>query len=45
VAEGTQLDHIQHHWIHDALAFKVHSSSVCHGLVGIPMDKIEIQEQ
>jgi lipopolysaccharide transport system ATP-binding protein len=42
VAEGSQLDHIQHQWIHDALAFKVHSTSVCHGLIGVPMTKIEL---
>ena len=40
VADGTQEMHVQHHWIHDALLFKSHSSSVCTGLVGIPMTKI-----
>jgi lipopolysaccharide transport system ATP-binding protein len=40
IAEGTQQEHVQHQWINDALAFKVHSSSVCHGLLGIPMKKI-----
>jgi lipopolysaccharide transport system ATP-binding protein len=34
VAEGTQSEHIQHQWLHDALVFKVQSSSVCHGLIG-----------
>ena len=42
IAEGTQEEHIQHHWVHDALTFKVHSSSVCLGLVGLPMSKIEL---
>lgn len=42
VAEGTQDDHIQHHWIHDAVIFKSHSSSVSTGLVGIPMKEISI---
>jgi len=42
IAEGTQEEHVQHHWIHDALIFKVHASSVCHGLVGIPMKSIRI---
>lgn len=37
LAEGTQEDHIQHHWIHDALVFKSHSKSMSTGLVGIPM--------
>ena len=42
VAEGTQAEHVQHHWIHEAIAFKVHSSSVCHGLIGVPMTNIEL---
>lgn len=25
IAEGTQDDHIQHHWVHNALKFKIHS--------------------
>jgi len=40
VAEGTQENHIQHHWLHDALVFKSHSSSVATGLVGVPMNEI-----
>lgn len=42
IAEGTQQDHIQHHWIHDALLLKSHSSSVSTGLVGVPMLNIEM---
>lgn len=42
IAEGTQNEHVQHDWMFDALAFKVHASRVCLGLVGIPMEKIEI---
>jgi lipopolysaccharide transport system ATP-binding protein len=42
IAEGTQVDHIQHHWIHDALILKSHSSSVSTGLVGVPMLNIEM---
>lgn len=37
VADGTQEDHVQHHWIHDALIFKSHSGQTATGLVGIPM--------
>ena len=40
IAEGTQLEHVQHHWMHEALLFKSHSSSVSTGLIGIPMKKI-----
>jgi lipopolysaccharide transport system ATP-binding protein len=41
VATGTQEDHVQQHWIHDALMFKSESSSVSTGLIGIPMRAIE----
>lgn len=42
IAEGSQDEHIQHHWLNDALIFKVHTSSVCHGLIGVPMKEIRI---
>lgn len=45
VASGTQEEHIQHHWIHDALIFKSHSSYVSSGLVGIPMKNISMTLQ
>jgi lipopolysaccharide transport system ATP-binding protein len=40
IADGNQEDHVQHHWIHDALAFKSESTSVAAGLIGIPMQSI-----
>jgi lipopolysaccharide transport system ATP-binding protein len=43
VANGTQQDHVQHHWIHDALFFKSESSMVATGLVGIPMLRIHLE--
>lgn len=43
VADGSQNSHIQHHWIHDALMIRVHSSHICHGLIGVPMKKINLQ--
>jgi lipopolysaccharide transport system ATP-binding protein len=42
IATGTQEDHVQHHWMHDALILKSLSSSVSTGLVGIPMQRIEL---
>lgn len=42
LAEGTQQDHVQHHWIHDALIFRSHSSSVHHGLIGLPMRSVTL---
>ncbi len=43
VAEGTQEEHVQHHWIHDALLFKSHATSCAAGIMGIPMKNISIQ--
>lgn len=42
LADGSQDDHVQHHWVHEAIAFKVHASSVCFGLIGVPMKKITL---
>ncbi|MDP3028251.1 MAG: ABC transporter ATP-binding protein [Deltaproteobacteria bacterium] len=42
VAEGTQHDHVQHQWLHDALMLRSNSSSVCTGLVGVPVQKITL---
>lgn len=47
IAEGTQQEHVQHHWIHEALAFHVHVRTICLGLVAVPMCdiRLEVQEQ
>jgi len=42
IATGTQEEHIQHHWLHDALIFKSEASSVATGLMGIPMQEIKL---
>ncbi len=42
VAEGSQDNHLQQHWLHDALTFKSHSSAVANGLIGIPMMGVEM---
>lgn len=42
IADGTQDNHIQLHWAHDALIVRVHASSICFGLVGIPMKNITL---
>jgi lipopolysaccharide transport system ATP-binding protein len=44
IANGTQDNHVIHSWVHDAIAFKSHSTSVSTGLVGIPMIDIELQK-
>lgn len=43
VADGTQDEHVMHHWIHDALKFTAVSSSVAAGIVGIPMEFIALE--
>jgi len=37
IASGTQNEHIQHCWHHDALRFHVLSSPAVHGLMGVPL--------
>lgn len=44
VASGSQDDHTQQHWIHDALEFKATDRTMRFGLVGIPMLAIEISQ-
>lgn len=40
IADGTQSAYVPHHWLDEALIFRVHSSHVARGLVGIPMTRI-----
>jgi lipopolysaccharide transport system ATP-binding protein len=42
IANGTQQEHIQQHWVHDALFFRSESTSVAGGLIGIPMNNIHL---
>lgn len=42
IADGTQSNHTQQHWIHDAIQFKSESTSVTSGLLGIPMIQITL---
>lgn len=41
IANGTQQEHVQQHWVHDAIFFKSESTSVAAGLIGIPMRNIQ----
>lgn len=45
IADGTQGEHTQCCWIHDALAFESHASSVTCGLAGVPMLEVEMEMQ
>ena len=42
VADGTQDDHVQHHWIDDAMFFRVVSSHIAHGLMGVPILSLDL---
>ena len=44
VAEGTQQEHVQHHWLHDALLLTSVSESLCTGIMGIPMKEISMDK-
>lgn len=42
IASGTQQSHVQHHWMHEALVFESMGSHVTHGIIGVPMERIEL---
>lgn len=47
IAEGTQYEHTQHHWIHDAIAFEIQSASKfanIGGILNIEVDKLKLEE-
>ena len=44
LADGTLIDNIQHHWLHDALVLNVSSSKVRWGLVGVPFSKVFLRQ-
>ena len=41
-ANGTQFEHMQHHWLHEALAFRSQSSYILDGMIGLPMLEITL---
>ena len=42
LADGTQAEHRQLHWINDALVFRSHHAAHSTGLIGIPMNDIRL---
>lgn len=44
IAEGTQAEHVQHQWRHDALMIKSTATSCSSGIMGIPMRSIELKK-
>lgn len=45
IASGTQDNHTQQHWLHDALEVRAADTSMKHGLVGLPMLEISIVKE
>ena len=44
IASGSQDNHTQQHWVHDALEVRGTDSSMKHGLVGLPMLDISVRK-
>jgi lipopolysaccharide transport system ATP-binding protein len=42
IARGTIKEHVQLHWVHDAMVFSVHSESQYETLMNIPMNKVSL---
>lgn len=42
VAEGTQTQHVQHHWVHDAFVIKVQAKNTPQGLFHVPMQRVSL---
>jgi lipopolysaccharide transport system ATP-binding protein len=43
IADGTQMSHVQHHWVHDALAITaVPNRPWTGGLLGVPMQGVSL---
>lgn len=43
IADGDLHNHVQHHWLHDALILVIRNSQIQYGLVGVPFTKIELE--
>lgn len=43
LANGDSYNHIQHHYVHDALIINVHSSKIRFGIVGIPFESVSLK--
>lgn len=42
IADGEPFNHVQHHWLHDALLINVASDRLRYGLVGIPFEAVRM---
>ena len=43
VANGTQYDNVQHHYMHDAFIVNISSSKIRFGLVGVPFERVVLE--
>ena len=43
IADGTQQQHVQHHWVFDALTFRSECTSASAGLLGLPMQRVKLR--
>ena len=44
IASGSQENHTQQHWLHDALELRASDTSMKHGLIGLPMLEISVRK-
>lgn len=42
IADGEPFDHVQHHWLHEAVILNVSSTKLRYGLVGIPFEEVTL---
>jgi lipopolysaccharide transport system ATP-binding protein len=43
IAEGDPWEHVQHHWLHDAVIIQVATTRLRYGLVGIPFEQVTMR--
>ena len=43
MASGTQVEHIQHHWVHSAVTFRAQPKTHCFGLFEVSMSKVLLE--
>lgn len=43
IAEGTLEEHVQHHWLHDAVIIQIQSDQIRYGLIAIPFESVKIK--
>ena len=44
IADGDPYNHVQHHWLHDAVILHVQSPKLRYGLIGIPFESVSMRK-